>query len=698
MKVIVAEKPSVARDIATFLGAKKRCDGYFEGSGFQVTWAFGHLVALKDPSEYDPSLKKWTLASLPIVPSQFELKIIEDQGSKKQFKIIKKLLEESSEIIAATDAGREGELIFRYILSLSGLEKKPFQRLWLSSLTDEAIQKAFDQLKPGTYYDALYAAAKCRSESDWIVGLNATRNFTVRFGKGSILWSVGRVQTPVLALIVTRDDEIRCFLPEPFWDLRTKYRGALFKCKKERFQKQSDALDLLQKIKDKPFTVLKVESKEEKVYPPSLYDLTELQREMNKKYGLSAQETLQTAQSLYESKWISYPRTDSAFLSSDMKEEVPKILAKLKSLRPKEIEPLPLEKLPFSPRIINDKKTGEHHAIIPTGSLPSSLSGHAEKVFQAILMRFIAIFYPPCLKEVTTVEGVSEEILFQAKGIQVVSPGWMSLYEKEKEDNGVKEEQQLLPDFHPKETGPHEPFIKEGKTEPPKHFTEASLLSAMETAGKFVEEEHLKEALKQKGLGTPATRASIIEVLLKRGYIVREKKNLIATSLGRYLIALIQDPNLKSPELTGEWECKLKEVEKAERDPALFMQEIVDYTKSLIRQSDTFRLEEKTLGACPRCKASVIEGKKGYGCSKWKEGCSFVLWKEYKGVVLTPWQVKQLLQRKILLDPVLIDTGLSILYLTEKGILTDIPVPDKESQKNTGKSSKPLNKKAKAKS
>ena len=686
MKVVLAEKPSVARDIAAFLGAKNRQDGYFEGNGFQVTWAFGHLVTLKDPNEYDPALKKWSLATLPIVPSAFELKLIDNPGSSKQFKIIKKLLLSAKELICATDAGREGELIFRYILSLSGCEKKNFQRLWLSSLTDEAIKKAFDSLKPGSEYDCLYAAARCRSESDWIVGLNATRNFTVRYGRGEILWSVGRVQTPVLALITQRDDEIRNFVSEPFWELKTTYRSVVFRYKGDRFKEESKAKDLLSQIKENPFVVQKVGSKQEKVHPPSLYDLTELQRDMNKKYGISANETLQIAQTLYESKAISYPRTDSAFLGSDMKEEVPKILAQLQSLKPSEIASLDLAHLPFTSRIINDKKTGEHHAIIPTGKLPGSLPFPSERVFQAIVMRFIAVFHPPCIKDVTTVDGAVNDVLFQAKGVLVVNPGWTALYVKDSEDpDKQKEEEQSLPVFTALESGPHEPFVKQGKTEPLKHFTEGTLLSAMETAGKFVEDEQLKEALKQKGLGTPATRAAIIEVLIKRNYIARDKKNLIATNLGRYLIALIRDPNLKSPELTGEWESKLKEIEQGKMDPSLFMKEIVEYTKNLIHKSDSSLMNEKQLGLCPRCQSAVIEGKKGYGCSGWKAGCQFVIWKEYKGITLKPSQIQQLIQRRIVLEPLELEACKAILYLSEKGVLMDIPVPDSQSQKG-GKS------------
>lgn len=697
MKVIIAEKPSVAKEIAAFLGAKSRLDGYFEGGGFQVTWAFGHLVSLKEPEEYDPILKKWSLATLPIIPSTFELKLVDNPGVSKQFNVIKKLIRSSTEIIAATDAGREGELIFRYILSLSGQEKKDFKRLWLTSLTDEAMKKAFEQLLPGSHYDNLYAAAKCRSESDWIVGLNATRNFTVRYGRGEILWSVGRVQTPVLALIVQKDDEIRNFVSEPFWELKTKYRNTVFKYKGDRFKVEAQAKELLEKIEPHPFKIQKVEGKMEKVAPPFLYDLTDLQRDMNKRHGMSASETLEIAQSLYESKMISYPRTDSKFLGSDMKAEVPKILQQLAPIRQTEIGALDLNALSFTPRVINNQKTGEHHAIIPTGKSSQSLSAFAEKVFNAIVTRFIAAFYPHCVKSVTSVEGSSNDVSFQAKGVQIVDPGWTLLYAKEKEvedPEKQKDEEQELPVFIKGEEGPHAPFIKQGKTEPPRHFTEGTLLGAMETAGKLVDDEQLKEALKQKGLGTPATRAAIIETLLKRSYIVREKKSLEATDLGRYLIALIQDPSLKSPELTGEWESKLKEVEQGKLQASTFMQEITSYIRELIAKSDSSRINESILGDCPRCKKPIIEGQKGYGCSSWRDGCSFVIWKEYKGVKLTPLHMRHLLQRKILAQPLEIAEGKVILYISEKGSLMEILLDNIKTQKKTTYTPKKFSKKA----
>ena len=667
MIVLLTEKPSVARDIAAHLGAKNRHDGYFEGKGYQVTWAFGHLISLKEPDDYDAGLKKWSLATLPFVPENFELKVVDDKGVQKQFGIIKKLFQAGSELICATDAGREGELIFRYILSMTGCVDKPWKRLWLSSLTDEALQAAFKNIKTGQEYNNLFAAARCRNEADWIVGLNATRNMTVRYGKGTTLWSVGRVQTPVLAMIVNRDDEIRSFTPEPFWELFTKYRDVEFKCKKERSKTKQEAESLLDSIKDQPFHIDKTAAKKENEHPPLLFDLTELQREMNKKLGMTAADTLQVAQTLYEQKFITYPRTDSRYLSQDMKGQVVGVLKELKKSREQDILPLDLANLTFSSRIINDKKVSDHHAIIPTGKTPQGLSHQSQTVFDAIATRLIAVFYPSCVKEVTTIDGHAGEVAFQAKGVRMLTPGWSVLYPKKSDDKEAQE----LPLFEKGESGPHAPFISEGKTKPPAFYNENALLGAMETAGKMVEDEALKEALKEKGIGTPATRASIIETLIKRKYIERSGKQLKATDLGRYLIALVQDPNLKSPELTGEWESKLKEMEKGKYSSQNFMEQIKNFTKSLITDSDIFKLNFELYGDCPKCKSPIIKGNKGFGCSKWKEGCSYVLWKQYKNTQLTDHQVRALLQKKILAQPI---NGM-ILTLSASGTLQEIPVP-----------------------
>lgn len=680
MIVILTEKPSVARDIANHVGARQKHEGYLEGNGYQVTWAFGHLISLKEPEDYDPLLKKWSLHTLPFLPEKFELKLLDNKGVKTQFAIIKKLLKGASEIICATDAGREGELIFRYILAMSQVQK-PWKRLWLSSLTEEALQKAFKELKSGEAYDNLYAAAKCRNESDWIVGLNATRNYTVRYGKGQTLWSIGRVQTPVLTLVVNRDDEIRHFISKPFWELLTKYREVNFKLKGDRFNTKEEAEAAFTQVKDFPFVIEKVSSKKTQEFPPLLYDLTELQREMNRKFGMTASDTLQIAQTLYEQKLITYPRTDSRYLTQDMKPQIAKILTQLKSIRGKEIEQLDHSQLNFSNRIVNDKKVTDHHAIIATGKLPQTLPLEAQRIFDAITTRLIAAFYPPCAKEITTIEGSANQVPFQAKGVRILSPGWTLLYPKKTDETKEKEEEdpvQELPLFEKGEKGPHIPFITEGKTKPPPHFNEHALLGLMETAGKLIEDENLKDAIKDKGIGTPATRASIIETLIKRKYIERKGKLLLATDLGRYLIALVQDANLKSPELTGDWESKLKQMEKGKYAPAVFMDDIKRFITQLIQESDIYKLSFDTYGLCPKCKSPVIKGNRGYGCSKWREGCTFVLWKEYKGLALNEGQIRTLLQKHVLPQPI---KG-AILTLSQQGDLQEIPVPELYSKKS----------------
>ena len=681
MKVVLAEKPSVGRDIASVLGAKSRCDGYYEGQGYQVTWSFGHIFTLKEPAEYNPNYKSWSLNTLPITPDIFELKLIDDAGIRKQFSVIKRLLQNANEVVCATDAGREGELIFRYIFHMAGCENRSFHRLWLSSLTDEAIREGFNNLQSGRKYDNLYAAAKCRSQADWIVGLNGTRNFTVRYGgREKILWSVGRVQTPVLAMIVKRDDEIRNFRPELFWELMTRYRDVIFKFKGKRFNKKEDAETLQEKINRHPLVIENIKGKKQTQNPPLLYDLTSLQRDMNRLHGLSASKTLELAQSLYENKLLTYPRTDSQYLSQDMKSKVSNVLQKLKTEKQKEITQLDLDNLSFNMRIINDKKVTDHHAIIPTGKTPRDLSTPSANIFGAVLTRLIAAFYPKCTKEITTVDAVSNSISFEAKGTRIIDPGWTILYPTR--DNKNNSEEQELPKFSKGEQGNHDPFIKSGKTKPPSNYNESSLLGAMETAGRMVEDEQSKDALKDRGIGTPATRAEIIETLLRRGYIVRGKKKITATDLGRYLIALVKDPNLKSPELTGGWESKLKAMEKGEFPAEQFMDGVVEFTKKLIETSNVSAINNNNLGNCPRCSNSIIKGRRGYGCSKWREGCEFVIWSEHNGIELSVRQIQALLQHKVLLWPIKDKDGMeSVLYLSDEGHLMNIEVPKKDRQK-----------------
>jgi DNA topoisomerase-3 len=678
MKVVLAEKPSVARDIASFLRAGARRDGYFEGGDYQVTWAFGHLAELKKPEEYRPEWKTWSLADLPMIPEKFEVTLTGDRGARQQFAVIKRLFRAASELICATDAGREGELIFRYILSLAGCEHKPFRRLWLSSLTPAALRQAFNRLRPSTDYDNLYAAARCRSEADWIVGLNATRCLTLVHRKDGLLWSAGRVQTPVLAMIVRRDDEIRTFVPEPFWELLTRYRGTLFRHTGQRSSREADALELLERVQGRDLVIQREERKRENVLPPQLYDLTELQREMNRRYGFSAEATLEAAQSLYEAKLVTYPRTDSRYLSDDLKQTVPGILRGLESLKPEEIGRLDLETLTFSSRIVNNSKVTDHHAIVPTGLPPGELKPREQKVYDAVLTRMIAAFYPPCVKEVTTVEAESNQVHFRARGVRIISPGWTVLDPRTKTDEQAEpdEASQPLPAFRRGERGPHEPFVKRGETTPPKPFTENTLLGAMETAGKLVDDEQLKEALKQRGLGTPATRAAIIETLLKRGYIVRDKKSLAATDLGRYLAAVITDERLKSPELTGEWEARLREIEAGRLDPERFMAAIADYIREIVHGVQAPAVDPSKIGDCPRCGRPVVEGKRDFGCSGWREGCSFVLRREYKGRSLSLAEVRELVQRRVLVSPLRLPGGDEvILALTDSGAVVEIPPP-----------------------
>ncbi|MEM7205095.1 MAG: DNA topoisomerase 3 [Planctomycetota bacterium] len=679
MKVVLAEKPSVARDLAGFLGARARRDGYLEGEGYQVTWAFGHLVTLQEPDDYDSTLKRWTLEALPIVPDVFRLKLTGDDRARQQFEVVKGLMLAADELICATDAGREGELIFRYIVEMAKCTDKPISRLWLSSLTEIAIRDAFSKLRPGSDYDSLHDAARSRSEADWIVGMNATRAYTVRYGRSGVLWSVGRVQTPVLALIARRDDEIRHFVSEPWFEVRTRYREVVFNYRGDRFSKEDDAKQLVALIVDKSFTVDRVEGKEEKVPPPQLFDLTALQREMNTRYGISAADTLNKAQALYEGKAITYPRTDSRYLTSDMRASMPALFRKIAASYKDAVDGLDLAKLSASARIFADNKVTDHHAIIPTGRPPRDSTDR--RVYDAIVIRTIAVFYPPCKKDVTIVDGRVEGVKFRARGVRVTDPGWTALYPKPKAGDKDSDAEQELPRFERGEMGEHTPEIKKGETRPPPHFTENSLLGAMETAGKLVEEEHLKEALKARGLGTPATRAAIIETLLRRRYIRRDKNTLTVTDLGRYLVALIQDPILKSAELTGEWEAKLKAIEGGELARDVFMGEIGAFTDAFLANGDASRFDGARIGGCPRCGADVIEGRRAYGCSKWKEGCEYVLQKDYESHEIQPRQASELLQRRISLRPVRVGEQPSILCLTDAGRVLHVAQPAREHQK-----------------
>jgi DNA topoisomerase III len=699
MRVVVAEKPSVARDLAKVLGANQRRDGYLEGNGWQVTWAIGHLVQLKTPDEYDPALKRWSMDRLPFVPERFELRPTDNQGTRQQLEVVAGLCNSAEELVCATDAGREGELIFRYILDYAGCPGRPHTRLWLSSLTEEAIKQAFANRKPGAAYENLHDAARSRSEADWIVGLNATRAYTVRYGGSGVLWSLGRVQTPVLALIAQRDDEIRVFDPRPFWELRTRYRKARFRYAGDRFREQAPAQELLAKVEGQPLRIDRLERRTESLPPPLLYDLTQLQRDMNLRHGLSAQRTLEVAQELYEKKVLTYPRTDSRHLSLDMVDPVRTTLAQLRAWDAQKLAVLAQwiagapdgERGPKArkKRVFDDDKVSDHHAIIPTGKV-ESLSGEAQQVFDAVATRFVQAFLGDRVQDVTTAHAQSNGVPFRARGVVVTDPGWSALEpeapkkkkgKKGADDDDGDDETQELPALREGESGPHQPELHEGKTKPPRPYTENTLLAAMETAGRSIDDEQLREAMRARGLGTPATRASILETLLSRGYVVRDKKQLRVTDLGRYLIAIIADPLLKSAELTGEWEWKLGQIERGAFARAMFLDEIVARIRALVATGLSPRNEQDGIGLCPRCRAPVIEGREAYGCSRWKEDCAFRLPKLYRSVPLQREQVRELLFRGVHLRPITIDGAPRIVCRTATGELIDLQPPSRDAQR-----------------
>ena len=583
MKVCIAEKPSVAREIADVLGAKTRRDGYLEGNGYQVTWTFGHLCMLKEPQDYTPQWKYWSLSSLPMIPGRFGIKLIDNETYRHQFSIIEGLMQNAEMIINCGDAGQEGELIQRWVM-LKAKARCPVYRLWVSSLTEEAIREGFASLRDQKEYDRLYEAGLSRAIGDWILGMNATRLYTLRFAQNRQVLSIGRVQTPTLALIVKRQEEIENFKPEPYWELKTKYRGVLFSSVKGKFQVKEDGEDLLEKVRTSDFTVTDISEKKGKEFAPRLFDLTSLQVECNRKFGYTADETLKLIQSLYEKKLTTYPRVDTTFLSDDIYPKVPDIL---KGLRGYETLTAPLagKKLPKSKKVFDNSKVTDHHAIIPTGVPPTNADAREMSVYDLIARRFIAVFYPECQVAVTTVSGQAAEIGFKATGKQILDPGWRAVFAQDAQDADAQpeqEEEKVLPAFAKGETGPHEPLLKETWTTPPKPYTEATLLRAMETAGKAVEDEELRDALKENGIGRPSTRASIIETLFKRRYIRKERKSLFPTDTGRELIGLIKEDLLKSVELTGQWEKKLRMIEKGTYDAKTFIDELKDMSKDIV--------------------------------------------------------------------------------------------------------------------
>lgn len=619
MIVCIAEKPSVARDIAAVLGATARHDGYLEGNGYQVTWTFGHLCRLLEPHEYTDQWKAWALSRLPMLPDKYQTKVAEDKGVQKQFHIIESLVQKADGVINCGDAGQEGELIQRWVLKQANCQC-PVQRLWISSLTPEAIKEGFAKLKPAQSYQLLYEAGMMRAIGDWVLGMNATRAYTLRYGKNRQVLSIGRVQTPTLALIVKRHHEISHFVPEKYWELKTLYRDTTFSATKGKFKKEEDARRLLESIQNEDFHITSVEKKKGTEYAPKLFDLTSLQVECNKRHAFSAEETLKIIQSLYEKKLTTYPRVDTTYLSDDI---YPKVLGILKGIAPayETLVPTLLEaaKLPKSKKVFDNSKVTDHHAIIPTGIRPAGMDANEAKVYDMVARRFIAAFYPDCKIATTSVLGEAGEVEFKANGKVILSPGWRVVFE-DKQSDEKSEEEKTLPDFQEGEQGPHEPSLNEKMTSPPKPYTEATLLRAMETAGKQVEDEALREAMKENGIGRPSTRASIIETLLKRDYIRKERKNLIPTETGIQLIQTIHQDLLKSAELTGQWEKKLRDIEKGEYKSLDFMKDLKEMVSEVVYAVKN----DKTGELCPLCRQGrLIRGKQSYGCSRWKEGCQY---------------------------------------------------------------------------
>ena len=692
MIVCIAEKPSVAKDIARILGATTSHNGYMEGNGFQVTWTFGHLCTLKEPNDYTENWKHWSLSALPMIPPRFGIKLIDDDGIKRQFSVIERLMQAADCIVNCGDAGQEGELIQRWVMQ-KAQAKCPVKRLWISSMTDEAIREGFNSLKDQSEYQPLYVAGLSRAIGDWLLGMNATRLYTLKYGQNRQVLSIGRVQTPTLALIVNRQKEIDSFEPEPYWVLSTIYRDTLFTATKGKFTTKEEGEQAFATIADKPFEVTSVSKKNGNEAPPRLFDLTSLQVECNRKFSYSAETTLNLIQSLYERKLTTYPRVDTQFLSDDI---YPKCAGILTGMRGYEqyIQPLAGKKLPKSKRVFDTSKVTDHHAIIPTGVPASALSDMERNVYDLIARRFIAVFYPDCKFSTTTVLGKVEDVEFKVSGKEILEPGWRTIYAQQQtstpqpnnpqpsssEDDDKRDEERTLPTFVKGESGPHTPTLTEKWTTPPKYYTEATLLRAMETAGKFVDDETLRAALKENGIGRPSSRAGIIETLFKRHYIRRERKNLIATATGIELIDIIHEELLKSCELTGIWEKKLRDIEHKKYEAADFInelkQQVTEIVYDVLRDNSNRRVtittdedlkkakkkktaapkkavaksaatsstastknaaaspqpatsepsaDDSIIGStCPVCgKGTIIKGKTAYGCSNWKNGCTY---------------------------------------------------------------------------
>ncbi len=698
MKVCIAEKPSVAREIAHILGAKSRKDGYFEGNGYQVTWTFGHLCELKTPDDYQPEWKRWDFNTLPMLPEKFETKLKKDKGVKKQFKIVKSLFQKASMVINCGDAGQEGELIQRWVIQQAKY-KGPMQRLWISSLTAEAIRDGFQQLRPSQDYDNLYYAGSSRAIGDWLLGMNATRLYTLKYGGYKQVLSIGRVQTPTLAMLVERQKEIDNFVPEPYWELHTLYREVDFHYEKGRFTKKEDGETLLAQVEGKEFVVVSFDKKKGREYPPRLFDLTSLQVHCNKRFSFSADQTLKIVQKLYEQKVVTYPRVDTTYLPNDIYPKIPGTLGKMQQYQ-QFTQSLLGKKIRKSSKVFNDKKVTDHHAIIPTG-YEKSLPTNEQKVYDAIARQFIAAFYPDCIVANTTVIGEVDGIKFKATGKEILEPGWRIVLPKPPKKKASvpagsketpKEEEKILPTFKVGESGPHEPSLVEKKTQAPKYYTEATLLRAMETAGKKVDDDELRELMKANGIGRPSTRASIIETLFRRRYIRREKKRLLPTEVGMQLIDTIQNELLKSAELTGRWEKQLREIESGEFSALTFIQNMKKMVDELVTEvrlapngqrimaatapatksrrsnkrsktttskaSPAKKTTNKTKAVttkndqdlsgqnCPKCRqGKLLKGSTAYGCSRWQEDCQFRLPYEHLGKKLPAKQLARLLAK-----------------------------------------------------
>ena len=605
MIVCIAEKPSVARDIARIIGANHPNNGFYEGNGYQVTWAFGHLCELKAPGDYTDAWKKWSFTALPMIPPRFGIKLKDDEGIKKQFDVIKTIMSQADQIINCGDAGQEGELIQRWVMQKAEV-KCPVMRLWISSMTDEAIREGFQKLKPQDDYQRLYMAGLCRAVGDWLLGMNCTRLYTLKYGNHSQILSIGRVQTPTLALVVKRQKEIEEFKPEPYWVLSTIYRQVVFQATKGKYLIKEEAEAALENVKDKPFEILSVKSKEGTEAPPKLYDLTSLQVDCNKKFGYSADLTLTLIQGLYEKKYTTYPRVDTTFLSDDI---YPKCPATLQGLRGYEVLTAPLQgqKLLKRKKVFDSSKVTDHHAIIPTGQPAVYLSDMERNVYDLVARAFIAVFYPDCKFKQTTVVGKAGDVEFKATGKVILEPGWRVVYPKnnnneqnDSDNKNAEQKEQTLPDFIEGEKGPHQPQLMEKMTQPPAYYTEATLLRAMETAGKTVDNDELREAMKENGIGRPSTRAAIIETLFKRRYIKRDRKRIVATVTGIQLIDVINEELLKSAELTGLWEKKLREIEKGKYDAALFVNELKQMVSEIVHNVITDNSRKIVTASAPQ--------------------------------------------------------------------------------------------------